>query len=145
MRLPEGVQVPRLDECAPILVWNASFWAASMYTSGYAAKADRLEISCEAWGVCCRTSLVPDGVLLNGEKEGSYKLRHRLIAMKPLFILSTYLASPLPLVLEQAAPEVLSMAVQAQRECRNIYFTPLVHSMYALHLRRWLRIFPREP
>lgn len=98
MRLPEGVQVPRLDECAPILVWNASFWAASMYTSGYAAKADRLEISCEAWGVCCRTSLVPDGVLLNGEKEGSYKLRHRLIAMKPLFILSTYLASPLPLV-----------------------------------------------
>ena len=53
MRLPEGVQVPRLDECAPILVWNASFWAASMYTSGYAAKADRLEISCEAWGVCC--------------------------------------------------------------------------------------------
>ena len=37
------------------------------------------------------------------------------------------------------------MAVQAQRECRNIYFTPLVHSMYALHLRRWLRIFPREP
>jgi hypothetical protein len=35
--------------------------------------------------------------------------------------------------------------VQAQRECRNIYFTPLVHSMYALHLRRWLRIFPREP
>ena len=33
------------------------------------------------------------------------------------------------------------MAVQAQRECRNIYFTPLVHSMYALHLRRWLRVF----
>jgi hypothetical protein len=33
---------------------------------------------------------------------------------------------------------------EAQRECRNIYFTPLVHSMYALHLRRWLRIFPRE-
>jgi hypothetical protein len=26
--------------------------------------------------------------------------------------------------------------------CRNIYFTPLVHSMYALHLRRWLRVFP---
>ena len=42
-------------------------------------------------------------------------------------------------------PRVLLMAVQAQRECRNIYFTPLVHSMYALHLRRWLRIFPREP
>jgi len=30
------------------------------------------------------------------------------------------------------------------KECRNIYFTPLVHSMYALHLRRWLQVFPRE-
>ncbi|KAL1499458.1 hypothetical protein AB1Y20_011662 [Prymnesium parvum] len=29
-------------------------------------------------------------------------------------------------------------------ECKNIYFTPLVHSMYALHIRRWLRIFDRE-
>ena len=29
-------------------------------------------------------------------------------------------------------------------ECRNIYFTPLVHSMYALHLRRWLKTFSRE-
>ena len=29
-------------------------------------------------------------------------------------------------------------------ECRNIYFTPLVHSMYALHLRRWLATFSRE-
>ena len=29
-------------------------------------------------------------------------------------------------------------------ECRNIYFTPLVHSMYALHLRRWLATFPRD-
>lgn len=27
---------------------------------------------------------------------------------------------------------------------RNIYFTPLVHSMYALHLRRWLAVFPAE-
>ena len=34
------------------------------------------------------------------------------------------------------------MAVQAQRECRNIYFTPLVHSMYALHLRRWMQTYP---
>ena len=50
-----------------------------------------------------------------------------------------------PLPPEWPTPRILSMAVQAQRECRNIYFTPLVHSMYALHLRRWLRIFPREP
>ena len=33
---------------------------------------------------------------------------------------------------------------ESQPECRNIYFTPLVHSMYALHLRRWLATFPRE-
>ena len=33
---------------------------------------------------------------------------------------------------------------EALPACRNIYFTPLVHSMYALHLRRWLRIYPRE-
>ena len=30
---------------------------------------------------------------------------------------------------------------ESQPECRNIYFTPLVHSMYALHLRRWLAAF----
>lgn len=29
-------------------------------------------------------------------------------------------------------------------ECRNIYFTPLVHSMYALHIRRWLKAFSRD-
>ena len=29
-------------------------------------------------------------------------------------------------------------------ECRNIYFTPLVHSMYALHLRRWFARFERD-
>uniref|UniRef100_A0A7S3C3H0 Sulfotransferase domain-containing protein n=1 Tax=Haptolina ericina TaxID=156174 RepID=A0A7S3C3H0_9EUKA len=29
-------------------------------------------------------------------------------------------------------------------ECRNIYFTPLVHSMYALHLRRWRKAFSAD-
>lgn len=29
---------------------------------------------------------------------------------------------------------------ESKHECRNIYFTPLVHSMYALHLRRWLKV-----
>ena len=33
---------------------------------------------------------------------------------------------------------------EAKAECRNIYFTPLVHSLYALHLRRWLQTFPRD-
>ena len=33
---------------------------------------------------------------------------------------------------------------EGRPECRNIYFTPLVHSMYALHLRRWLQIFAHE-
>jgi hypothetical protein len=33
---------------------------------------------------------------------------------------------------------------EALPECRNIYFTPLVHSMYALHLRRWLSTFTRD-
>ena len=30
----------------------------------------------------------------------------------------------------------------SEPECRNIHFTPLVHSLYALHLRRWLKTFP---
>ena len=97
MALPEGVRVPRFDECKPELAEGALFWAASLYTSSYASKAARLVTSCEAWGVCCGTSLVPDGVLLTSEKEGSYKLRHRLIATKPIFILRTLQASPLPL------------------------------------------------
>lgn len=33
---------------------------------------------------------------------------------------------------------------EGRPECRNIYFTPLVHSMYALHLRRWLQVFSPE-
>mmetsp|Transcript_1402 Transcript_1402/g.4424 ORF Transcript_1402/g.4424 Transcript_1402/m.4424 type:complete len:469 (-) Transcript_1402:129-1535(-) len=41
---------------------------------------------------------------------------------------------------EAAAQEVWHE--EAVPQCRNIYFTPLVHSMYALHLRRWLRVFP---
>ena len=97
MSLPAGVRVPLLQECSPALVQGATFWAASMYTSGYAIKAKRLVASCEAWGVCCGTSLVPDGALLADAKEGSFKLRHRLIATKPLFILSTLRSSPLPL------------------------------------------------
>ena len=38
---------------------------------------------------------------------------------------------------EAAAQEVWHE--EAVPQCRNIYFTPLVHSMYALHLRRWLQ------
>jgi hypothetical protein len=30
---------------------------------------------------------------------------------------------------------------ETREECRNIHFTPLVHSLYALHLRRWLTEF----
>lgn len=97
MTLPKGVRVPLLEECAPNLVEGAAFWAASMFTSGYAPKAKRLVASCEAWGICCGASLVPDGALLDDEREGSFRLRHRLIATKPLFILSTLLLSPLPL------------------------------------------------
>ena len=43
-----------------------------------------------------------------------------------------------------AAAEAEIWHDEARHECRNIYFTPLVHSMYALHLRRWLKTFPRE-
>ena len=57
--------------------------AAALYTSSYAHKAQRLQTSCVKWGVCCSTSLVPDGAI-EGEPEGSYRLRHRLIAMKPV-------------------------------------------------------------
>ena len=100
-QLPAALQLPRLEDCAPELVADAEFWAASLYTSSYAAKAARLVTSCEAWGVCCRPALMPEGALegVAGEnKEGSYALRHRLIASKPIFILSVLRASPLPLV-----------------------------------------------
>eukprot|EP00966_Prymnesium_polylepis_P096860 2244206-Prymnesium_polylepis.1 len=33
---------------------------------------------------------------------------------------------------------------EAQPACKNIYFTPLVHSMYAMHIRRWMSAFSRE-
>jgi len=33
---------------------------------------------------------------------------------------------------------------EALPECRNIYFTPLVHSMYAMHIRRWRLAFAAD-
>ena len=96
-RLVPGLRVPRLDDCRPDLVDSAQFWAASLYTSSYAHKAQRLLASCEAWGVCCGAALVPDGAY-EGLVEGDYTLRHYLIASKPLFMLEVWRASPLPLV-----------------------------------------------
>ena len=33
---------------------------------------------------------------------------------------------------------------ESNQKCKNIYFTPLVHSMYSMHIKRWLRFFARE-
>ena len=100
MRLPAQLKLPRLEDCDDALVRDALFWAASLYTKSYEAKAQRLVQSCEAWGVCCRPALMPDGALegvKGSNREGSYALRHRLIASKPMFILTVLQASPLPL------------------------------------------------
>lgn len=43
-----------------------------------------------------------------------------------------------------AAAQTMTWHDESKSECRNIYFTPLVHSMYALHLRRWLATFARN-
>lgn len=97
MQLPPTLKLPRVSDCGAELAAEALFWGASMFTSSYAHKAQRLEASCTLWRVCCSTALVPNGAF-DGEPEGSYRLRHRLIATKPLFILSTLRLSPLPLV-----------------------------------------------
>jgi len=100
LRLPPVLRLPQLEDCEETLREGALFWAASLYTQSYAGKARRLVASCEAWGVCCQPALMPDGVLegVEGEnKEGSYALRHRLIATKPLFIYEVLRLSPLPL------------------------------------------------
>ena len=100
LTLPPALRLPRLEDCQPELTDGALFWAASLYTSSYTAKARRLVASCEAWGVCCSPALMPDGALegVDGKNvEGSYAVRHRLIATKPLFILSVLRTSPLPL------------------------------------------------
>ena len=94
--LPAAVRIPSIDDCDASLLEGATFWAASLYTSGYTHKSERLKVSCDLWKVCCSTSLVPDGAY-DGLPEGSHKLRHRLIASKPIFILRTLQASPLPL------------------------------------------------
>ena len=94
--LPAAVRIPRIDDCDASLLEGATFWAASLYTSSYSHKSERLKVSCNLWQVCCSTSLVPDGAY-DGLPEGSHKLRHRLIASKPIFILRTLRASPLPL------------------------------------------------
>jgi hypothetical protein len=96
LSLPEGVRVPRREDCGDLAA-EAPFWAASLYTSSYAHKAQRLHASCVAWAVCCTTSLMPDGAI-EGLEEGQYRKRYRLIAMKPLFILRTLQASDTPLV-----------------------------------------------
>ncbi len=50
--------------------------------------------------MCCNPALMPEGALegVAGEnKEGSFALRHRLIATKPLFIYNVLRLSPLPI------------------------------------------------
>jgi hypothetical protein len=99
MVLPQLFRLPRIEDCHPELREGASFWAVSLYTSSYMEKARRLVVSCEAWRVCCVPALMPEGALdgvAGDNREGSYALRHRLIASKPLFILSTLRLSPLP-------------------------------------------------
>ena len=100
LSLPASLQLPRLEDCSPELTREAKFWAASLYTISYEAKAQRLVESCEKWGVCCRPALMPEGALSGVDgvnKEGSYALRHRLIASKPIFILSVLRQSTIPL------------------------------------------------
>ena len=95
-RLAPGLRLPRLDDCEPEIVASAQFWAASLYTSSYAFKAERLKASCKAFGVCCAASFVPDGAY-EGLHEGDFELRHYLIATKPLFMLEAWRSSHLPL------------------------------------------------
>jgi len=40
-----------------------------------------------------------------------------------------------------AAARVAVWHDESLGNCKNIHFTPLVHSLYALHLRRWLQVY----
>jgi len=99
MHMPAALRLPRLEDCRADLVGDASFWVASMCTSSYGFEARRLEASCEAWGVCCGVARVAEDAaseIAGGATVDSRTRRLRLIASKPLFILRTLQASPLP-------------------------------------------------
>lgn len=99
MQMPAALRLPRLEDCRADLVGDASFWVASMCTSSYGFEARRLEASCEAWGVCCGVARVAEDAaseIAGGATVDSRTRRLRLIASKPLFILRTLQASPLP-------------------------------------------------
>lgn len=95
LELPAAVPIPRLVDCEADLLKSATFWAISMHTPSYDAKAERLRASCEQVGVCCGISRVPDGAF-DGLREGDPQLRYRLIASKPNFILKVLRESRLP-------------------------------------------------
>ena len=99
MHMLAALRLPRLEDCRADLVGDASFWVASMCTSSYGFEARRLEASCEAWGVCCGVARVAEDAaseIAGGATVDSRTRRLRLIASKPLFILRTLQASPLP-------------------------------------------------
>ena len=108
MVLSPRIAIPRREDCAYALPRPAAFLGISMYTDAYAYKAEYLRASCVAVGVCCALSHVPNDAFgedaaaaaqqqsaANDGKLPNF-FRHRLIASKPLFILSALRASALP-------------------------------------------------
>ena len=108
MVLSPRISIPRREDCTYALPRPAAFLGVSMYTDAYAYKATYLRASCVATGVCCALSHVPNDAFgedaaAAAQKQGAANdgklpnyFRHRLIASKPLFILSALRASTLP-------------------------------------------------
>ncbi|KAL1524787.1 hypothetical protein AB1Y20_019668 [Prymnesium parvum] len=86
LALPLGLQIPTLRRCAPPLRRHASFWIAALYTDAYADAAAALEASAARLSLCFAAARAPP------------LPARRLLALKPLFMLHTLRASPLPLV-----------------------------------------------
>ena len=92
MMLPPQIRVPSVADCGGTVRWP--FIAVAMYSAAYTDKERRLAASCVRTGTCYSSSLVPPDTF--GDATSDDVFRRRLIATKPLFILRTLEASPVP-------------------------------------------------
>lgn len=104
LRLPPGFELPTFRNCSAALRANATFWITTFYSKRYVPEAHRLVVLSNALDLCCVPSRVPDEI--EGAHEGDAHYRHRLIALKPLFMLHTLRHSPLAVVYMDADLEL---------------------------------------
>lgn len=96
LQLSAAIRIPQTADCS-CTACTPAFVAISLYSDDYVDRAERMQASCVAHGVCCSISRVPPDALGPDAPVGSATFRRRLIASKPLFMLAAHAQMGLPI------------------------------------------------